>query len=429
MSLRSTVALIVLAGALLPAARAAAQDDAALLRDGLFTRDRNISVTERPKPEYQPVPVRLGAFIFDPTIAAGLEYNDNIYAANTDTTSDGIVHVQPSLSVVSDWSRNQVSAFARVGGNYYFDHSSEDTTDYAIGAAGRLDVQHDLGFAGGASYEEDTEPRGSEATVIEAKHPIRYDVADAFIEGTKEFDRLRLTAKGTVDDFNYDNGETSGGLLVYEQDRNHTTYTGAFKAEYAYLPDTSFFVSVVGNSRSYRNELPGELSRSSSGYEVTVGSNFDLTHLARGEVYIGYLEQDYDNDNVFKSVSGLAVRGKVEYFPTQLTTITLSGSRSVQDSGIVDVGGYLANVAALQIDHELLRNVILSGVFSYTEDDYENYARTDKIGSEQVSLAYLLNRAVSLNLTYAHLSQDSSGANKGPTYDINRAIASIAYRF
>ncbi len=406
-----------------------AQDDAALLRDGLFTRDRNIAVTQRPKPEYDPLPIRVGAFIFNPTIAAGLEYNDNIYATNIDKVSDGIVHVQPSVAVVSDWGRNQVSAFAKINGSYYFDHTSENTTDFALGSAGRLDVQRGLGFAGGASYEMDTQPRTSEASPQSSAHPVQYYVADAWLEGTKEFNRLRLTARGSLDDYTYDNAATTSGIQIYEKDQDHTAAVGALQAEYAYLPDMSFLASLVGNHREYRNELPGEASRTSSGYELTVGTNFDLTHLARGEVYIGYLEQDYDNSSIFKNVSGLALRGKVEYFPTQLTTVTLSGSRSVQDSGIIDVGGFLANTAAVQVDHELLRNLILTGVISYTEDDYSNYSRTDKIDSEQIGAAYLMNRAVSLNLTYAHMDQNSSGSQAGPKYNINRIIGSLAVKF
>jgi hypothetical protein len=417
------------APAVVGATAASGQDDAALLRDAAFARDRNVSVTERPKPEYEAVPVRVGAFIVDPVIAAGLEYNDNIYATNTDQQSDGILHVQPSVLVTSDWSRNQVSAFARASSSFYFDHTGEDTTDGAIGASGRLDVQRDLGFAGGASFERDTQPRTSEASPEAAAHPVRYDVADTWIEGTKDFNRLRVTARGSIDDYSYDNAQTTTGLQIYEQDQDHTSYVGALQAEYAYLPETSLLASLVANHREYRDELPGETSRTSSGYELTVGTNFDLSHLARGELYIGYLEQDYDNINVFRNVSGIAARGKVEYFPTQLTTITVSGSRSVEDSGIINVGGFLASTVTVQVDHELLRNLILSAGLSYTEDDYSNYNRSDKINSEQASAKYLMNRAVSLNLTYAHLNQDSSGTQAGPKYDINRVIGSLAYRF
>jgi hypothetical protein len=411
-----------------PAGHAFAQDDAALARSGLFLRDRNVAVDERPKPEYQPLPVRVGAFILDPTIAGGLEYNDNIYATNTNTVSDGIFHVDPSITAVSDWNRNQVSAFAKVDGDYYFDRTTENFTDYSFGAAGRLDVQHDLGFAAGATFEHDTEPRTSEASPVEAIHPIAYDYATGFIEGTKEFDRLRLTAKGTIDDYSYNNAETPGHAEIYEKDRDHTDLVGAFKAEYAYLPDFSLLASLVLNKHDYRNTLPGEILRNSDGYEATVGVNFDLTHLARGEFYLGYLDQTYDSSQ-FKDVSGFAIRGKVEYFPTQLTTVSLSGSRTVQDSGIFDVGGFFANDVALQVDHELLRNVVLTAQASYAEDDYQNYSRTDRISSEGVGVLYLMNRALTVKFNYTHLNQDSTGSNAGPKFDINRVYATIGYQF
>jgi len=333
------VGLLSTVAALSSAARAAAQDDAALLRDGLFTRDRNVAVSERPKPEYQPLPVRAGVFIFDPIISAGVEYDDNIYAANTNTTSDEIVHVDPGVTVISDWARHQISAFARLDGNYDLNHSSESTTDYALGAAGRLDATHDLGFTAGATYERDTEPRTAEASPVESAHPVVYDYASGSVEGATQFNRLRLTARGSIDDYSYDNAETTTGAEIYEEDRDHTDAVGAFKAEYAYLPDFSILGRLIINKRGYRDALPGEIRRNSGGYEATVGANFDLSHLARGEVSIGYLQQDYDSRQ-FKIVGGFAARGKIEYFPTQLTTVTLSGSRSVQDSGIFDVGGF-----------------------------------------------------------------------------------------
>ena len=390
----SSVAVLVWLGAIAASSAAFAQDDAALLRDGLYVRDRNISVTQRPKPEYDAAPIRLGAFVVSTKIGASVEYNDNIYADNGDKTSDTIVHVLPSIAIQSDWSRNQVSAYAKAVGSYYSKHDDENTTDYDVGAAGRLDADRSLGFAGGVDYQRDTEPRTSSSSPTLSAKPVRYDLADGFIEGTKEFNRLRLTAKGSIDDFTYDNTATSTGIEVYEKDRSHTVYTGGFQAEYAYLPDTGLLASLVTNSRDYRDALPGEILRNSSGYEATVGANFDLTHLARGQIYVGYLEQKYDSSQ-FKKVSGLALRGQVEYFLTQLTTVTLAGSRTVQDSGIFNVGGYLSNNVSLTLDHELLRNLVLSGAVNYGYDDYQNYDRSDKRFGFSAGADYLLNRAFS----------------------------------
>ena len=62
-----TLVGLVLA-AMLPATQALAQDDGALLREGLFKRDRNVSVSERPKPEYNPITMHFGSFSVLPSI-------------------------------------------------------------------------------------------------------------------------------------------------------------------------------------------------------------------------------------------------------------------------------------------------------------------------------------------------------------------------
>jgi hypothetical protein len=378
MRARAMAAVMASACALLASSYAAAQDDVALLRDGLFDRDRNISVAERPKPEYEPLPVRFGAFVISPAITGGLTYDDNIFAADTKGASDGIIDITPSVSLASDWTRNQISGFVRLDQSLYLDHTGEDTTDYATGLSGRLDVRRDLGLASGFDYERDTEPRTSEASPTGAVHPVQYDLASGWIESSKTFDRLRLTARGSIQDYAYDNAEALGGGEIYQHDQDRTESVAAGSAEYVYSPELSLVTSLTANRRQYRDAALGEASRTSSGYEATIGVGFDIARLARGDIRIGYLDQTYES-RAFKGAGGLALRGKVEYFPTALTTITATANRSVQDSGIPGVAGYVAEAAALQIDHELLRNLVLSGRFSDGDNHYLAYSRKDVI--------------------------------------------------
>ena len=428
MRVKPIAAGIAFACSLLSAIGARAQDDAALLRDGLFLRDNNVAVEERPKPEYDPLPVRAGAFIVVPAVTTRLEWDGNVFATGVDKVSDEIVHLEPSISLTSDWSHNAVSAFARLDSSLYVAQTGEDTVDYAVGAAGRMDVRRDLGLAGGASFERDTEPRTDEASPPSATHPIQYDLESAWIEGTKDLDRLRLTARASIDDYTYENASTFAGAEIYEKDQDHTTSVGAFKAEYAYLPDVSFLTRLTVNYRDYRDQLLGEIARTSSGYEAGAGIDFDLTHLMRGEVLAGYLEQDYGVHSSFKTTRGLALRGSASYFATPLMTITLSGSREVKDSGIVDVDGFLASAVSLKLDHELLRNLVLTSTLTYTDDRYQGYRRDDKITEAGFAASYLINRAASLKLTLSDLKQDSTGANAGRHYDVACAAISLTYR-
>ncbi len=414
--------------AMLPATGVLAQDDGALLREGLFARDRNVSVNDRPRPEYAPLTVHLGAFSVLPSLTGTVEGNDNILATSSNTRSDTIFRLEPAVVARSNWSRNALNLFANVNTDLYARDSKEQTTDYLVGGDGRVDVSHDLGLAGGASYERDTEPRTSSSSPGFAIRPVQYDVARAYGEGTFATPRLRLSGRFGIDDYTYDNVPAFGGGLVYERDRDHTQFTESGKAEYALVPDTSVFGQVIVNQRDYRDELPGEASRSSNGVIVRVGANFDLSHLMRGEVGVGYLYQKYDSA-IYSRITGFSFSGLVQWFPTQLTTVTVSGARTPEDAGIPNVGGYTSTNLAASIDHELLRNVLLNAALTYGKDDYQSYDRSDTRTGESVGARYLMNRAVTLNLTYSHYNQDSSGTRAGAKFDVNRLYATLTYAF
>jgi hypothetical protein len=429
----SNLLVCVVLTALLPAVPAFAQDDGALLREGLFARDRNVSVLQRPRPEYAPIAMRLGSFYVLPSITASVEGNDNIYATSASKVSDAIFRVNPAVEAKSNWNRHALSLFANLNSSFYSSKNSENTTDYLVGFDGRLDVSHDFGFAGGASYERDTEPRTSSASPQNLKEPIQYDVARAYGESTYATNRLRLTGRVSVDDFTYDNGTSTVGGQIYEKDRDHTQWTEAARAEYALVPNTSVFLLGTVNQREYRN--PGLLStnvlepkRDSTGVTLSVGSNFDLTHTLRGEVAVGYLDQNYDAA-AYSEIKGVSFSGKVQWFPTQLTTVTLSGARTPEDAGILGVGGYISTNFSATVDHELLRNLLLNAGVSYGKDDYKNYDRQDERTSEFVGARYLMNRAVTVNLGYTHYNQDSSGVFHGASFDVNRVYASLTYAF
>jgi len=357
-----------------------------------------------------------------------MEYNNNIYAVNAGATADEIVHLQPSLVLASNWESDSISAFARANTNEYVNHATESTTDWSAGAVGRLDIQHDWGVALGDDYQELTEPRSSSGSPADIKSPVRYFINDSFVESTKAFDAFRFTVRGGFQDYSYINGYTPQGALVYQEDRDEGVITGAFKAEYAVITDASIFADLVLNQRDFYNRLSIEPTRNSGGYEATVGANFDLTHLLRGEVSIGYLEQDY-RSTAYKGVGGVSFRGTLYYLPTPLLTVTLTGSRTVQDSDIIGAGPYLSSNYTLKLDHELLRNLILTSSFTYGNDTYQGYDRVDDRYIFSAGGAYLITRAIGLNLKYTHYVQNSIGAERGLDFVIDSLTLSLAYQF
>jgi len=390
-----------------------------------FKRDKNTSVRQRPRPDYEAIGMKAGGFTLYPRVTVEAVHDDNIYAVATGEQSDVIWRVKPEVAARSNWSRHAVGAFASASVNRYADFDTENTEEYTLGFNGRLDVERGSYISASAQWQALTEPRTAITAGTPAgatAKPVEYYLWSGNLTGVKEFNRLRLTGKLDTKSFDYDD---QGSLTFNQNNRDRDEFYYGGKAEYAISPDTAVFASLVGNTKEYDTAVAG---RDSDGYVATVGANFDLSQAVRGELEAGYMSQSYDNP-LYGDIDGLSAKGRVEWFPTELTTLNVAGSRSIEESTAPGSQGYLANSVSVGIDHELLRNVLLAANASYGKDKYEGVDRDDKRTGLNASAAYLLNRNVGLFLTYTYLKQESSGTAKGSSFTDNKLAASVALQF
>lgn len=393
-----------------------------------FKRDKNVSVRQRPRPDYEAAGQKAGGFTLYPRITGEVERNDNIYAQATGKTDDTIWRVKPELAVRSDWSRNALGFFA--GGNIirYSDNDTENAEEYTVAANGRLDISRGSNLAGSVQTQRLVEPRTSPTAPTAAGKPVKYDLTQGTVTLTKEFNRLRVSGRLDDKDFNYKDVPNVSGAGILDQDfRDRNEFYYGAKAEYAVSPDTAVYLAATGNKKDYDTNIVAS-DRTSDGYVVGVGGNFDISELMRGDVQVGYMKQTYDNP-AFSKIDGFNAVGRIEWFPTQLTTVGLNGSRTIEESTAVGSQGYISNNIGASIDHELMRNVLLSAAYTHGKDNYKGVDRDDKRDNVSATATYLLNRRVGLFLTYNYLKQDSSGAQKGASFKDNKLIASVALQF
>jgi len=416
----------LLTTAAIAAALLAAAPAVALAQDlgANFKRDKNTSVKQRPRPDYEAVGAKVGGFTLYPRVTVDLVSDDNIYAVASGTQSDTIWKVKPEVAVRSNWSRNALGAFASSSINRYSDFDTENTEEYTLAVNGRVDVERGSYVSGSLQWQALAEPRSAITAGTPAgatPKPVEYYLWTGNVTAVKEFNRLRMTGK--LDNKNYEYDDQGQAFDQNTRNRRETFYGG--KAEYAASPDTAVFASLVGNTKDYDLASVG---RDSDGYVVAVGANFDLSQAVRGEVEAGYMSQSYDNP-AFADVDGLSAKGRVEWFPTELTTLNVSGSRSIEESVAAGSQGNISNTISLGVDHELLRNVLLSAQGGFGKDNYEGIDRSDKRTNFKATATYLLNRRVGLFLDYTYLKQESSGSAKASSFKDNKLMASIALQF
>lgn len=385
----------------------------------MFQRDRNVTVWQRPRPEYDAGPIQNGAFLFYPNLELGFEYNDNIFATSVVEEEDFIAIFSPSLDIGTTWSRHALSVNASATRREYLDFGDESVWNGTVGAAGRLDVVRGTFFEAGADYNALTEPRTSAGAANRAAKPIEYTNSGLFFGGERTVGRTRLQGRIDFDEFDYDDTALIGGGIADQdfRDRSQVLYTA--RADYAVSPDTAVFVRARLNEKDYDLAPPAvALQRDSDGYTIDVGADFDIGGVARGTVGVGYTEQSYD-DPTLPDADGASVDAMVEWFPTQLTTITATASRGIQESAIANSGGFLGTEAALRVDHELRRNWILTAEGRFGQDDYQGVDRTDERFGASVSATWFVNRNVGVRAYYDFVDQDSSGAAGSQDYTRN----------
>ena len=137
-----------------------------------------------------------------------------------------------------------------------------------------------------------------------------------------------------------------------------------------------------------------------------VGSDFRLSNLAQGGIYVGYQKQSYD-DPTLSDISGLSYGADVAWFVTPLTTVTFNADSVVSETTTA-ASGYLAQSVSARIDHELLRNLLLNAKVGYENDDYTGISRTDDIVNAGIGADYMLNRNFSINVGYDYTNRNSS---------------------
>jgi hypothetical protein len=415
-----------LAGAQTISGSLAAAEDAGA---GNFRRDRNVSVRQRPHPGYEAVGLRTGAFMVWPKVTGTVERNDNIFATDTDEQDDTIFHITPEVGLQSTWSRHALNAYARAIVHRYSDFSTEDTEDYQAGINGRLDALRTAQINAGVDWSRLTEPRTSASAEGQAR-PVQYELASAYLSGARELNRLRLSSRFDIRNFTY--LARVGNTPTDDRDRTVTSLSA--RGDYAVSPDTALFVEVAGNKRAYRLEspppaaFPNFVDRDSDGFQVLAGANFEVSALVRGELGVGYLSQNFQN-NAFGDIEGFGGRGQLEWFPTQLVTVTLTGARTVEDAGVIGASGYLSTNVGGQVDYELMRNVIITGRAGYGDDDYKGIDRNDKRSTAGLAATYLMNRSMGLTVSYDYSKQKSKGVDSGNDFKVNRIGATLTLQY
>ena len=153
--------------------------------------------------------------------------------------------------------------------------------------------------------------------------------------------------------------------------------------------------------------------RSSEGNGVRTGLSWSKTGLLTGSLYLQYQNRDYD-DPSFKDVDGFGIGAQLNWTPTELTDIRFRFENSPRETTLAGTSGYFSQFYEVRVQHELRRNILLNGRFSYEDNTYQSNdgavsnLRGTKVTRAGLGVNYLFNRNFYLSGGYIYQKQNAN---------------------
>lgn len=387
-----------------------------------FDRQRDLERGD----SYLPRGYRFGSFLFYPTVETYLERNDNIYAQPSNRVGDWIAAAGPSFRLRSDWNRHFFESEATFRAIRYFENGDDDQNNAYFSMRGQYDVSRALTVNGRVALESDHEDRG-DPDAANGREPTPTRRYIARLEG--EYRPSHVMARLSADLVRYDFSDVAraNNTPINNDDRDRTRAVLTGRLGYEYLPETDAFIEVSVNRVDYAVDADDfGYRRSSTGQRFVVGTEVDFTGVTVGEVYLGWMRQDFEDERL-ETVSALDAGGRVRWNATNLTTVTMALTRTIDDVTNAGAAARQTTTGRIDVDHEFLRNLTANAYVSFSEADYQGIDIVDDTLMAGLRVEYLVNRHAKLGVRYDFRDRTSNSAGREFRQNVTRL--DLAVRF
>ncbi len=368
---------------------------------------RGVTVTSRPRTDYDPLGIRLGGFRLNGAIETGPGWDSNLFGDENNVTSDGFFEHRLNLGIESNWTTHAVGASASGIVRQYFENTSQNWEDWSAGGFGRYDFSADTNIlASYRHFQEHLEVDSIDVQSAGLSRPVPYNSDQFQVTGTTRFNRVGLLASGVYQTFRFED-VTIGSTRNEISQNDFDSIIGSLGTSYSLSPGRNITAVVRLQDIEYSDQISRE--RNSFTWEALAGFDYDFDGVWQGRIAVGWRQRKYEGDNI-QTLEGPAFEGQLTWAATQLTTLRLTVSRTIEESIRQDAVSFQRTRAAIAVDHEYLRNVILGAELRGDRREYESPNQTATDAVLALSARYLLNRNMTLIGTYAYSSRlESTG--------------------
>ena len=360
---------------------------------------------------YAPLGLRIGSLFVSPSIEHSLGYDTNPNQAQGGNGSRAS-RTDAEVKLQSDWSSNQLTADLRGGYSYFPDVKGANRPDGDGKVDLNVDATRDLSIQFEGRGTLTTQQPGSANLPEQTQtRPLVWayggSVGAIYHPGYWSF-----SLRGNIDRTQYDNATLSDGTVLVQSNRNLTQYELRARLGYDVTPGVRPFVEGRIDTRQYDQLIDSSgYDRTSDGLSGFVGAAFEFTRKLTGEVSVGYGDRSYDDPRL-RDLRGPLGEASLIWSVTPLTTATLKSSTQLVETTLAGSAGAVERQIGLEVSHALLRNLTITGSFTWTHDQYQANPERDTTYTAGVKAEWKLNRNMVIKASFLRTEETSNVAGR-----------------
>ncbi|MBH0113957.1 outer membrane beta-barrel protein [Novosphingobium sp. YJ-S2-02] len=401
-------------------------------------RGRQVSVLDRPRPEYEPDGIPLAGFTLLPSVQAGIGASNNVFGAGSGAgsgagigkTGDAYFTLAPAVRLRSNWSRHALTLQGGGSLRRFTENPVRDETGLDAALDARLDLAREFTIDLTAGAERAYQSQYASDAPSANLSPLRYSALRGLVRGAYATAPIRLTAAFDINRIDFRDVTNLDGDTTDQDYRDRTLARGSVRIEYAFTPEFSAFGEASVSRIDHDEDLVADRpNRDGTDLHLLAGTSFDLAGIARAHVGLGMVQRTFRAKDSYAKMQGLGYDLRAEFFPSGLTTLTIGAKRTIREAATVGASGFFTQSLLGRVDHELMRHVLLFAQAQYQRSNFKGLNRRDTTFAGQAGALYLVNRTIRVTGALTYSDRASSGSQPGPAFDELRGVIAVTAAF
>ena len=366
-----------------------------------------VTVASRQHPGYDPQGVRVGSFLLTPVLSESAGYDDNV-TGTARARGSAVIETNASVGAAGGWSGTTIVASLNVDDFEYPEESRQSFTNFTAAAGISHDFGQDTLYVGATHLNLSQTSRDLNVPNLDSSAAFRVD--DVRANYKIDLGRALVQPGVDVSYYNFDNGSVDGTPYLQSY-RDRVVVSPSITGSYEFATRRRVVVVLRDTQSDFDTAPPGQPRQNFNDVSVLAGLAYDADGIIVFRLLGGYEERSFAS-SLYSAIQAPILEGKVTWTPTGLDTVTATAARYIEDSAAEATTGYTETALKLNLDHELLRNVIVSLHGAAYLDNYD-HSQTSAGGSQSfytggVGASWLLDRNIRLAADYTYSSRNSN---------------------